>query len=59
MMMAILSCLENPMDKGAWQAAVHQVAKSQTRLKRLSMYTLILTIRTDELSSMAGKEMQM
>ena len=59
MMMAILSCLENPMDKGAWQAAVHQVAKSQTRLKRLSMYTLVLTIRTDEPSSMAGKEMQM
>ena len=22
------SCLENPMDKGAWQAAVHGVAKS-------------------------------
>ena len=26
-------CLENPMDKGAWQATVHRVAKSQTRLK--------------------------
>ena len=26
------SCLENPMDGGAWQAAVHGVAKSQTRL---------------------------
>ena len=26
------SCLGNPMDKGAWQAAVHGVAKSQTRL---------------------------
>ena len=25
-------CLENPMDGGAWQAAVHGVAKSQTRL---------------------------
>ena len=24
------SCLENPMDRGAWQAAVHEVAKSQT-----------------------------
>ena len=24
------SCLENPMDGGAWQAAVHGVAKSQT-----------------------------
>ena len=26
------SCLENPMDRGAWQAAVHGVAKSQTQL---------------------------
>ena len=24
------SCLENPMDRGAWQAIVHGVAKSQT-----------------------------
>ena len=27
------SCLENPMDRGGWQAIVHGVAKSQTRLK--------------------------
>ena len=27
------SCLENPMDKGAWLALVHSVAKSWTRLK--------------------------
>ena len=26
------SCLENPMDEGAWWAAVHGVAKSRTRL---------------------------
>ena len=26
------SCLENPMDGGAWWAAVHGVAKSWTRL---------------------------
>ena len=26
------SCLENPMDGGAWQASVHGVAKSQTQL---------------------------
>ena len=26
------SCLENPMDGGAWWAAVHGVAKSQTGL---------------------------
>ena len=30
------SCLENPMDRGAWQATVHGVAKSRTRLKQLS-----------------------
>ena len=27
------SCLENPMDRGAWRARVHNVAKSQTRMK--------------------------
>ena len=26
------SCLENPMDGGAWWAAIHGVARSQTRL---------------------------
>ena len=26
------SCLEHPMDGGAWWAAVHEVARSQTRL---------------------------
>jgi len=26
------SCLENPMDRGAWQATVHGVTKSQTQL---------------------------
>ena len=30
------SCLENPMDGGAWQAAVHGVAKSQTRLSNFT-----------------------
>ena len=27
------SCLENPMDGGAWQATVHGIAKSWTRLR--------------------------
>ena len=27
------SCLEKPMDRGAWQATVNRVAKSQTQLK--------------------------
>ena len=26
------SCLENPMDREAWRAAIHGVAKSRTRL---------------------------
>ena len=30
------SCVENPMDRGAWRATVHGIAKSRTRLKRLS-----------------------
>ena len=33
------SCLENHMDRGAWQATVYRVAKSQTSLKQLSMHT--------------------
>ena len=27
------SCLENPMDRGAWWATVNRVSKSQTQLK--------------------------
>ena len=34
------SCLENSVDRGAWWAAVHGVAQTQTRLKRLSMHAL-------------------
>ena len=33
------SCLENPMDRGAWWAIVCRVPKSQTHLKLLSMHT--------------------
>ena len=32
------SCLENPMDRGAWRAIIHGVAKSQTWLKWLSTH---------------------
>ena len=32
------SCLENPMDRGAWRAAVCRVTKSQTRPKWLQMH---------------------
>ncbi|RJF54568.1 hypothetical protein D4L84_09060 [Campylobacter coli] len=29
------SCLENPRDRAAWWAAIHEVAQSRTRLKQL------------------------
>ena len=31
-------CLENSMDRGPWRVTVHGVAKSQTRLRRLSTH---------------------
>ena len=37
------SCLENPMDRGAWWATAHGVAKSQTRL---SNFTLLYILNT-------------
>ena len=39
-----VSCLENPLDRGVWQAVVHGVTKSQTWLKRLSTHTSIIMI---------------
>ena len=41
------SCLENPMDRGAWWATVHGIAKSWTRLKRRStlMHSVSLVLR--------------
>ena len=33
------SCLENPMDIGAWWATVHKVAKSQTSLGDQELFT--------------------
>ena len=35
------SCLQNPVDRGAWQAIVHGVAKSQAQL---STHTLLCTV---------------
>ena len=39
------SCLENPMDREAWQTTVQGVAKSQTQLKCLSMHTCVFVYR--------------
>ena len=49
------SCWENPMDRGAWRAAVQRAAKSRTRLKRLStpaypMETFPECVRADALT---------
>ena len=38
------SCLENPMDRGAWWATVHGVTKSQTRLSDLAHTQLVLLL---------------
>ena len=35
------SYLQNPMDRGAWQATIHRVSKSRTWLKRLSVPGLL------------------
>ena len=38
------SHLENPIDRGAWWVTVHPVTESGTRLKRISMKTLQLSV---------------
>ena len=38
------SGLENPMDRGAWQATVHGIAKSQTQLKQLNRHVCLINI---------------
>ena len=36
------SCLENPMDRGAWNAMVHRVTKSWIQLKQFSMHMVVI-----------------
>ena len=38
------SCLENPMDGGAWWATVHRVAESWTRLSDFTFFHFLLGI---------------
>ena len=40
------TCLENPMDRGVWQATVHGDTKSQTQLKQLISAQLNLSRRS-------------
>ena len=39
------SCLENPMDRGAWRATAHGIAKSWTRLKQLNIQAHVIQDR--------------
>ena len=61
------SCLENPMDRGAWQAPVHGVAKSRARLsdftfafhfhaleKEMATHSSILAQRVPETEEPSG-----
>ena len=41
---------EDPVDRGAWKAAAHGIAKSQTRLKLLSMHILLSDKNPDIIS---------
>ena len=38
------SCLENPIDRGAWSATIHGVTESQTQLKQRSMHTCMVVV---------------
>ena len=43
------SCLENPMDRGAWQATVHSVAQGRTQLKQLSTQNALNSKENEDL----------
>ena len=42
------SCLKNPMDRGAWRATVHKVAKSWTQQMQLSTEQHIKNFKAEE-----------
>ena len=44
------SCLENPMDRGAWRATVHRLTKSWTRLKQLNTHTCMVKARGEKMA---------
>ena len=42
------SCLENPMDRGAWWAIVHKIAQNRTRLRQFSVHACRHTLQGEE-----------
>ena len=53
------SCLENSMDRAVWQATAHRVAKSQTRLKRLSMHESFIKLSKGDRDMKKVKELRL
>ena len=49
------SCLENPMDGGAWWAAVHGVARSQTQLSNLTFTLHFHALEKEMATHSSGK----
>ena len=49
------SCLENPMDGGAWWATVHGVAKSQTRLSDFTYSAIISRVTMHSLDVLLSR----
>ena len=47
------SCLENLMDRGAWQTIVHRIATRQTQLERLSMRAHALMVYLLQISRLS------
>ena len=43
------SCLENPIDRGAWRATVHGVKKSRTRLSMHTQNVYLKTVKASKL----------
>ena len=48
------SCLENPIDGGAWWATVHAVTESQTRLSAPCLYLNGLFSKLNEMTQILG-----
>ena len=50
------SCLENPMDRGAWWATVHKVAESWTWLLWLNTHTIVEAEKSHHLLSAGSRK---
>ena len=51
------SCLENPMDREAWWATVHGVAKNWTRLSDVTFYTYVYFLQNIGMFALSSMEL--